>query len=104
MDELKVLISEEEADVIAITEVKPKKSLFPVLESDLFIEGYTVVSNIPGVSRSSGRGMILYIKEEFTVITKDLNTEFQEVISLDIVLPSGEVISLVLSTEAQIAQ
>ena len=96
MDELKVLISEEEADVIAITEVKPKKSLFPVLESDLFIEGYTVVSNIPGVSRSSGRGMILYIKEEFTVITKDLNTEFQEVISLDIVLPSGEVISLVL--------
>jgi len=53
--DLEILIDKHKPDILGITEVKPKNSLWELTEAELYIEGYTLYYNL------SGRGSVLYI-------------------------------------------
>ena len=80
MDELKLLTRDESPDVIAVNEVLPKKSMFLVQEQELQIDGFNMVSNLEATSRTSIRGLVLYINNNFTYTVKELDNDFQEYI------------------------
>ena len=94
MDELKTLNSSEKADVIAITEVLPKNSLFPVQEYEVSMAGYEMVSKIEKPSTNHKRGIILYAKEKYNVRERDLHNSFQEAILIDLLLPTDKTVHL----------
>ena len=44
IDELKLLIRQEEPHLVAVTEILPKNSVYPVQEQELQIDGFNIVS------------------------------------------------------------
>ena len=94
MDELKLLTRDESPDVIAVNEVLPKKSMFLVQEQELQIDGFNMVSNLEATSRTSIRGLVLYINNNFTYTVKELDNDFQEYIFIDVILFTGSVVSI----------
>ena len=94
MDELKLLLREESPGVIAVNEVLPKKSMFLVQEQELQIDGVNLVSNLEATSRTSVRGIVLYINNNFTYAVKEFDNDFQEYIFIDVTLFTGSVVSI----------
>ena len=96
LDELKTLVNIEKPELVAVTEVLPKNSQFPVQEQELQIEGYNSVSNIQVANTLSVRGIILYIKHNYTNTVQEIQTKFQEYLSVEITSSTGSVISVCL--------
>ena len=61
VNELYTIVHDCQPHVIAITEVNPKNSRFPLQVNDISIQGYTLFENI---SLDSHRGVCIYIKDE----------------------------------------
>ena len=83
MDELKLLTREESPGVIAVNE-----------EQELQIDGFNLVSNLEATSRTSVRGIVLYINNNFTYAVKEFDNDFQEYIFIDVTLFTGSVVSI----------
>ena len=67
-----ILISEEhKADILIITEVKPKNSKIEYTTQHFKLPGYTTYSN---VETQAGRGVIIYVKEEYSELITEVNT------------------------------
>ena len=58
--------------------------------------GYEMVSNIEKPSTNRKRGIILYVKEEYTVRERELPNSFQEAILIDLFLPTDKTVQLCL--------
>ena len=69
MDELRRDIQAKDPDIIAITEVKPKKFKFPITKAEINIRGYETHTNDLGTKKGRGiltwRAMKLYLKLNF---------------------------------------
>ena len=57
IDELKLLIRQEEPHLVAVTEILPKNSVYPVQEQELQIDGFNIVSNLEVANESKLRGI-----------------------------------------------
>lgn len=74
MAELKILLNEEAPDILGITEVFPKHSLFEQQEVFYVIENYELfLSNL-----RKGRGVALYIKKQLNPVQVLIQSDFEE--------------------------
>ena len=96
LEELKTLINNEKPEFVAVTEVLPKNSQFLVQEQELQIQGYNSVSNIQVANTLPVRGIILYIKHNYTYTAQEIQTRFQEYLSVEITSSTGSIISVCL--------
>ena len=72
--ELKILINEETPDILGITEVFPKHSLFEQQEVFYDIENYDLfLSNL-----RKGRGVALYVKKQLNPVQALIQSDFEE--------------------------
>lgn len=72
--ELKILLNEEAPDILGITEVFPKHSLFEQQEVFYVIENYELfLSNL-----RKGRGVALYIKKQLNPVQVLIQSDFEE--------------------------
>ena len=66
IEDLKMLIADDEPDVMMITEVIPKAQKHPISDTQLNIEGYKVYKNFQNVDLNLGasgmRGVAIYVK------------------------------------------
>ena len=90
MDELQVLVKQDNCEVIAITEVLPKHSFFPIQEQELVIEGFSNISNFDIAYKEGGRGIVLFIKNNLSFKVKDLPVKFQEFLIIEVCLSTGQ--------------
>ena len=75
--ELQAIIELHEPDLIAITEVKPKRCRFTVQECEIAIEGYDVFHNL----EQEGRGIALFTKTTLRAsMSENIGTNFEEAI------------------------
>ena len=72
--ELESYIQSNSPDVIALTEVLPKNSVFDVNETEHVLQGYTCFSS----DLTKGRGVLLYIKNIIPAIDIEQNGIFLE--------------------------
>ena len=94
MEELQSIIQQEDADLVAITEVLPKNIFFPVEEFEFELQGYQFVSNIQIAKSKGGRGICFYIKEGLHIERRGSCGSFMEDLFVDVVLHSGKKISV----------
>ena len=94
LEELQSIIQQEDADIVAITEVLPKNMIFPVEEFEFELQGYQFVSNIQIAKSKGGRGICFYIKEGLHVKRRESCGSFMEDLFADVVLHSGKKISV----------
>ena len=77
MDELRRDIQAKDPDIIAITEVIPKKkNRFPITKAEIIIQGYETHTNDLGTKK--GRGILIYVKNNLESNEIVFKTEFQE--------------------------
>lgn len=75
--ELQAMIELHEPELIAITEVKPKRCRFTVQECEIAIEGYDVFHNL----EQEGRGIALFTKTTLRAsMSENIGTNFEEAI------------------------
>ena len=81
-DELCVMITGEEPDVIILTEVIPKAQLMPIAPALLAIHGYALFSNFDpaekGLGASGRRGIVIYVSEKLQASVVTFDCPFQE--------------------------
>ena len=65
LEELQSIIQQEDADIVAITEVLPKNMIFPVEEFEFELQGYQFVSNIQIAKSKGGRGICFTSKKDY---------------------------------------
>ena len=94
LDELNILIADEKPDLVAIIEVLPKFSLFPVQKHELQIDGYSLLSNLLGSKEKSSRGILLYIQNKYSYVVQESHIRFQEHLFVDVTTNTGSVISV----------
>ena len=76
LNELKLIVMDQEPDVIAITEVKPKNNRYQVSEADYIIPNYKIWHT--NIDNNSGRGIIIYTKENLSCQEIIVCDNFQE--------------------------
>jgi hypothetical protein len=69
-EELIAKISDYDPHIIAITEVKPKYTRFPIQESEIQLDGFECIPGIEG----EGRGVALYIKKSIQATKNETMT------------------------------
>ena len=76
LSELHCFIKTNSPDVIALTEILPKSSLYETSADSFIIQGYTMFSS----NMKSGRGtcILVYIKESLGATDYKVNEPFQE--------------------------
>ncbi|KAK7108399.1 hypothetical protein V1264_016145 [Littorina saxatilis] len=85
------MIELHEPDVIAITEVKPKRSRYDVQECEIAVEGFELFHNM----EKEGRGIALYVKTSMKpALCEHLNSDFQEAIFVECQPESGDVLRI----------
>ena len=84
--ELESYIQSNSPDVIALTEVLPKNSIFDVNETEYVLQGYTCFSS----DLTKGRGALLYIKNSIPAIDIEQNGNFLESTWCKINLSGGD--------------
>ena len=94
IDELKLLIKQEEPHLVPVTEILPKNSVYPVQEQELQIDGFNIVSNLEVANQSKLRGILLYIKSNYSYTVRKIDYQFQEHIFLDEITNTGSVFPL----------
>lgn len=72
--ELKCYIQQAAPDIIAITEILPKHTVFELGENHFSIDGYTMFCT----DLTKGRGCVCYIKSNISAIKVQLGDNFQE--------------------------
>ena len=78
--ELQAMVDLHEPDLIAITEIKPKRCRFKVNECEINIKGYEAFHNL----EKEGRGVALYAREEMRAsICEGLGTNFEEAVFIE---------------------
>ena len=80
--ELTHYVQSNSPDVIALTEILPKNSLFDVTPEIYALEGYSLFSS----NLNQGRGVLLYIKESLTTSSVQMPFDFQECIWCNLAL------------------
>ena len=71
-EELILVSDEHKADIIIITEAKPKNSKIQYTAQHFKLPGFTVYSN---VETQAGRGIVIYIKEELSNLTTEVTAK-----------------------------
>ena len=84
--ELESIIVEESPDIIGLTEIFPKRSVFSPDEEINKINGYDVFMD----PKAKGRGVVLYVKKVLSANIYDIETSFQEVIFCKIKLRNSD--------------
>ena len=64
--------------LVAVTEILPKNSVYPVKEQELQIDGFNIVSNLEVANESKLRGILLYIKSNYSYTVRKIDYQFQE--------------------------
>ena len=92
MNELTAVVKEHNPDTIGVSEVLPKKYREQVYPEQFKIEGYDMIPH-PNVENNTGRGSILYIKEDLIhmpVEIKGPGLQFEEHILQQIKIDDNE--------------
>ena len=84
--ELESYIQLKTPDVIALTEVLPKNSLFDQNKEVFMLHGYSCFSSV----LTQGRGVLLYVKENFSAIEEVYVRNFQDAVWCKIMLRGGD--------------
>ena len=71
---MEAIIHEDNPDIIAITEVHPKRSLYESNEVFYDIESYVRYSS----DLTKGRGVIIYVKRQLNSFDMSVESEFEE--------------------------
>ena len=90
--EVRCVLSANEADIYAFCEIKPKRTSLPLIESQIQISGYRLMTNL---LTDGGRGIAIYVRETIQVGTIDIKSEYEpcvEQILISINLPGGPII------------
>ena len=75
LSELKLVIHEHDPDVVAVTEVKPKKTNFPLQQNHILLPGFqSPVENLD----VPGRGVCVYIKDGIDFEVLDIGQSFPQ--------------------------
>ena len=93
MDELKPLVKQGMFNMVAITEALPKVSMYPIQEVELSLPGFNMISNFEHLQRYDGRGICLYVREDFSYVNIHQGI-FREALLADVTLPNGDVVSV----------
>ena len=80
--ELTHYVQSNSLDVIALTEILPKNSLFDATPEIYALEGYSLFSS----NLNQGRGVLLYIKESLATSSVQMPFDFQECIWCNLAL------------------
>ncbi|MES9905973.1 MAG: reverse transcriptase family protein [Sedimenticola sp.] len=72
--ELEAIVISNSPDIIALTEILPKSSDFPIIEEFYHLDGYVLHASIPNASR----GVIIYTKNKLKAESVLFDTEFKE--------------------------
>ena len=80
--ELTHYVQSNSPDVIALTEILPKNSLFDVTPEIYALEGYSLFTS----NLNQGRGVLLYIKESLATSSVQMRFDFQECIWCNLAL------------------
>ena len=75
-------------DIIALTEVLPKNTRFPVTETDIKLDNYVCYTNIQ--EQDATRGVALYIKNNIKSRQSSLNPDFKESVWCEIDLHNND--------------
>ena len=73
---------EIQPDIIAITEAKPKNARFTFTYADYQLKGYEAFTH--NVESSTGRGIIIYVRNTLNTVILNLNSTFSEHLILQI--------------------
>jgi len=78
MIELQLLACDNKADIIIVTEIKPKYSLEPTTTQQLKLDGYVIYSNLE--HQEASRGIAIYLTEKLSEHTTEINiaSDFHE--------------------------
>ena len=79
---------EIQPDIIAITEAKPKKARFTLTYADYQLKGYEAFTH--NVESSTGRGIIIYVRNTPNTVILNLNSAFSEHLILQIRMSNNE--------------
>ena len=93
MDELKLLVKQGMFNMVAITEALPKVSMYRLQEVELSLPGFNMISNFEHLQRYDGRGICLYVREDFSYVNIHQGI-FHEALLADVTLPNGDVVSV----------
>ena len=74
--ELESYIQLKTPDILALTEVLPKNSLFDQNKEVFTLHGYSCFSS----ALTQGRGVLLYVKENFSVVEEVYVRNFQDAV------------------------
>lgn len=90
IDELKnrISLSSQPPDIIAVTEIKPKNSRYPLSEAEIQLNGY--VTHHRNTSNKEGRGICVYVKDNIQITEVNLTNPFDEYIVLSIKLRDSD--------------
>lgn len=86
--ELEALVSTDNPDIIALTEILPKTSLFDTVEEFYNLEGYTKI--VPDLNE--GRGIIIYVRANISVMEVTKIADFHESVWCKIRLKSKDIL------------
>ena len=79
---------EIQPDIIAITEAKPKNARFTLTYADYQLKGYEAFTH--NVESSTGRGIIIYVRNTLNTVILNLNSAFSEHLILQIRMANNE--------------
>jgi hypothetical protein len=85
------VISVFNPDIIAITEVKPKSTMFPLATTSIELENYQIFTNID----KAGRGIAVYTHNSLKAYDAHVECDFQEFISIKIKLSNHDVLNFI---------
>ena len=88
MVELRVRSGEIDADIIMITEVKPKNQRYKVTEAELKLPGYDLYTT--NIDNELGRGIVIYIRKNICTSPPSIKTKFSESCWVTIKLSNNE--------------
>ncbi|XP_021373499.1 uncharacterized protein LOC110463320 [Mizuhopecten yessoensis] len=87
MEELKLIVEESKPDIIALTEILPKNTLFDPWARNLNLEGYNQFNN---KDKDFRRGVAIYIRDNLDVISLDDGLNYQEAVWCKITLNKSD--------------
>lgn len=88
MSELRAaVLSNDQPDVIALTEIKPKNSRYPLTKSEIHLENYELFTS--GLDKHDSRGIAIYIHNRVAATEIDKHTDTKETLFLQVDLAGG---------------
>ena len=93
MDDLKMMITNKEPDLMFFTEVIPKAQKNPIEETQIKIEGYQHYPNFnysdTNLGSSGNRGVVIYVKDDFRCRSIKLQSLYEDHVWVEIYLQNG---------------